>query len=232
MTSGRPVRWPAAVATVVAVAAAVRLARSRHRRSLHPRGRSFTGELRIAGTHRPLGAALLDDAATHPVTLRVSKAVGMRGELPDVRGLAIRIHLPGRDFDLLLDSTGRRIRHFPLPRRTFNTPYGTITSYRTGQGRKVYLSAQPDPHHAGAEGGRFVLSAGEPLGEVTVGRRLPPEDDAALAFDPVRNSLPDLHPTGFVHGTRALAYRWSQRWRGVTPADRNPSAVTRTAANR
>lgn len=154
-------------------------------------------------------------------------AIGTRGDRPDVRGLAIRVHLPGRDFDLLLDSTGRRLRRFSLLRRTFNTTYGTLTSYRTGPGRKVYLRADPDPDHTGG----FVLDAGRPFAEVTVGRPLSPGADAALAFDPVRNALPDLHPTGLVHAARAFACRWSQRWRGATPARPNPHAVKSTAAH-
>lgn len=227
MRSGRRARWATAAAATAAVATGVRLARSRHRRSLHPRGRSFAGELRTYGTGHPLGAALLDQEATYPVTLRVSKAIGTRGDRPDVRGLAIRVHLPGRDFDLLLDSTGRRLRRIPLLRRTFNTTYGTLTSYRTGYGRKVYLRAGPDPDHTGG----FVLDAGRPFAELTVGRPLSPGADAALAFDPVRNALPDLHPTGLVHAARAFAYRWSQRWRGAAPAHPNPDAVKSTAAD-
>jgi hypothetical protein len=239
-------RWLAAA--VAAVALTVRATRSRHRRSLHPAGRSFTGDLHITAADPPIGATLLDQTASYPVTLRVSKAAGTPGSLPDVRGLAIRVHLPGRDFDLLLDSTGRRVRHFPVPRRSFNTPYGTITSYRagsssrgrapdrgrrtgrpggTGRGEKVYLLAEPDRRH-----GLILWAGDQTVGRVTIGRPLPPSEDAALAFDPVRNSLPDLHPSGFLHAARAFAYPWSQRWRRAAPAPQNPAAVRRAGAHR
>jgi hypothetical protein len=242
MKPRHPAGWAAAAA---ATAFAVRLTRSRRRRSLHPEGRSFAGELRMTPAGRPFGAVVLDRPARYPVTLRVSKAVGTRGDRLDVRGLAIRVHLPGRDLDLLLDSTGRRIRHLPLPRRSFDTPYGTIVAYRTSHHDKLDLLAEPDPDGPSlgrsvtsvAPGDRLLLSVrrgteAHTVGRVTFGRPLPPSADAELAFDPVRNSLPDLHPTGFIHTTRAFAYRWSQRWRRAVPAPPDPSAVARTSARR
>jgi hypothetical protein len=71
-----------------------------------------------------------------------------------------------------------------------------------------------------------------PVGRVTLGSELPPSADAALAFDAIRNSSADLHPSGAAHGVRALAYPLSQWWRGVTPPPGNPRAVARTAAHR
>jgi hypothetical protein len=235
MSSGSTARW-AALATATALT--VRFVRSRRRRSLHPVGRSFAGELELRDR-------------THPdhyrVTLRLSKSLGTRGTRPDVRGLAIRVHLPGRDLDLLLDSIGhgRLLRHLPMPRRGFDTGYGTITAYRSGHLGKIHLFAEPDPDGPAlgrtldgvAEGDRLVLKvrkgrAERTVGVVTLGRALSPSADAALAFDPVRNSGPDLHPTGILHGVRAVTYRWSQRWRGAAPARANPAAVTRAGAHR
>lgn len=227
-------RWPAAAAAVAAAGVAVRVARSRHRRSLHPAGRSFAGELRTLGP----------EADRFPVTLRVSKAMGTRGDRPDVRGVAVRVHLPGRDLDLLLDSTGRHFRRLPLPRRSFDTPYSSITAYRTAYREKAYLLAEPDPDGPAlgrtlgtiAPGSRLLLQLRrrgglQTVGHVTLGRPLSAPEDAALAFDPVRNSLPGLHPSGWVHGARASAYRWSQRWRGAAPAPENRAGVARTRAH-
>jgi hypothetical protein len=229
-------RFAHVLAAGAGIALAVRIVRSRRRRSLHPAGRSFHGEFSDAGLlgHGP---------ARYPATVRVSKAIGTRGGRPDVRGLAVRVHRAGRDLDLLFSTSGRgRItRHLPKPRRTFDALYGTLTGYRIGTGEKVLLIARAAS--AGrrldevAEGDRFEVAvrndSGErPAGVVTLGRALSPAEDAALAFDPVRNSLPDLHPTGLVHGARAFAYRVSQRWRGARPAPDNPPAVARTAGPR
>jgi hypothetical protein len=238
-------------AAAVTVGLSRRVLRSRHQRSLHPAGRSFTGDLRVWGPDVPAGSDLIDRPGLHPVTVRVSKGIGTRAGRPDVLGLAIRVYRPGRGLDLLLSTAGRgRLsRHLPAPRSTFDTFYGTITPYRTGTGRKVYLAAGPDGEGpplgdtlesvitAARRGAQLVLTVDHdgtdrPFAEVTFGLPLPDAADAALAFDPVRNSSADLHPTGTVHGLRAYAYRFSQLWRGVAPAPDNPSAVARTAGHR
>jgi hypothetical protein len=236
------------VAAAVVGALGVRIARSRNQRFMHPDGRSFAGELRVTGI-RDTGSALIDRSGRHPVTVRISKGVGTRAGWPDVLGLAVRVYGPvaGHRCDLLLSSAGRgRVtRHLPLPRRTFDARYGSILPYRTGTGRKIYLSAEPaaDGRPLGRtleavvtaaerDGARLVLAAdGQPFGTVIFGDLLPATTDAALAFDPVRNAPDDLHPTGTVHGVRALAYRLSQRWRGARPADPDTQAVIRTATH-
>jgi hypothetical protein len=244
------VRAALLVITASGVAAlGVRLARSRHRRSLHPDGRSFTGELEVWGLDVPVGSDLIDRPGQHQVTIRLSKGVGTRPGRRDIRGVAIRVHGSGRGPDLLLSTTGtgRVTRHVPAPRNSFDACYGSITSYRSGSGRKVYLTAGPDPEGlplgptlesvaAAAEhhGARLLLYVDHdvtdrPFGRVRFGSLLPPATDAALAFDPIRNSSTDLHPSGTIHGVRAFAYRLSQRWRGAAPAPDNPAAVARTA---
>jgi hypothetical protein len=237
------------VTAAVVTAAAVRAVRSRHQRSLHPDGRSFTGELTVTGLPGT-GAALLERPGRHPVTLRISKGVGTRPGFPDLFGVAIRVHGPvcGHKCDLLFSTagSGRFSRHVPMPRRGFDTVYGSILAYRTGTGRKLYLSARPDPDArplgrtlesvvtaAERDGARLILMADdEPFGSVRFGPPLPAEVDAALAFNPVTHTGPDLHPTGLVHASRAVAYRLSQRWRGVRPSAADPDATARTAAHR
>jgi hypothetical protein len=237
-------------AAAAVIALGIRLARSRNRRVLHPDGRSFTGELRVWGSGPAIGADLVDCPGRHPVTVRLSKGIGTRPGRPDIMGVAIRVHGAGRDDDLLLSSagTGRVTRHLPAPRRTFETWYGSITSYRSLDRHKVYLAACADP--AGVPLGRslesvaaaarsgqgrlllYALRDGStiPFGRVTFGAALPSAADAALAFDAIRNSSADLHPSGTVHGLRALAYPLSQRWRRVSPPSGNRRAVARTAA--
>jgi hypothetical protein len=218
---------------------------SPRRRLLHPAGRSFAGELEIAGEFP--GTDVFGKATRYRVTVRVSKGVGTRGRRADVRGLAIRLHLPGRDLDLLLSTAGRGrlTRHLPALRRSFDTTYGSITAYRSGTHRKVYLFAHPDPDGPAlgdtlrevGEGDRLLLGfcrdgVAHPIGRITLDRALTADADAALAFDAVRNSRPDLHPSGLVHGIRAFAYRFSQRRRGATLVPDNPAAVARTNAHR
>ncbi|BEL05576.1 hypothetical protein Q0Z83_037670 [Actinoplanes sichuanensis] len=211
----------------------VRVVRSRHRRSLHPAGRSFTGELEIWGADPPAGSTLTDRPGRHPVTVRLSKGVGTRGDRPDILGLAVRTSTA----DILLSTTGRGrlTRHLPIPRRTFDSRYGSITAYRAGDGHQVHLGAEPTAGDrplgrtlaglttAARRGADITLHVrsgrvDRPFGRLTVGRPLSPAADATLAFNPVHNAAADLHPTGLIHGSRALAYRLSQRWRRVPPA--------------
>ncbi len=241
---------PALAAAALGTAVAVRVARSRERRFLHPDGRSFTGDLEVWGTLEPTGAELLDRPGRHPVTLRISRGIGTRPGRPDILGVAVRVHGPvaGRRHDLLFSTagTGRVLRHVPVPRLSFDTVYGSILPYRTGTGRTFHLGVHADPDTgplgrtlesvvAAAEhdGAALMLAladgaAVEVVGRVRFGALLGPGQDAALAFDPVRNVPEDLYPTGFVHGTRSLAYPLSQRWRGTRPAASNPAAVART----
>jgi hypothetical protein len=237
------------VATAAAAALAVRVVRSRHQRFLHPDGRSFTGELTVTGLPGA-GSALLERPGRHPVTLRISKGMGTPPGVGDLFGVAVRVHGPvcGRKCDLLFSTAGqgRLGRHVPMPRRGFDAFYGSILAYRTGTGRKLYLSARPDPDArplgrtlesvvtaAERDGARLILMADdEPFGSVRFGPPLPAEMDAALAFNPVTYTGPDLHPTGLVHASRAVAYRLSQRWRGVPPPAADPDATARTAAHR
>jgi hypothetical protein len=241
-------------AAAVATAVAVRAAHSRDRRFLHPDGRSFTGDLEIWGALEPTGAGLLDRPGRHPVTLRISKGLGTRPGRADILGVALRVHGPvaGRRHDLLFSTAGRGrvLRHVPVPRRSFDTAYGSILPYRSGSGRTFHLGVQADPDGkalgrtlesvvaaAGHDGAGLLLAladgtAVEVVGRVRFGAVLPATQDAALAFDPVRNVAPDLHPTGTVHGTRAFAYPLSQRWRGARTAAPNPAAVARTNLHR
>lgn len=222
-----------ALAAAAGTALAVRVARSRHRRFLHPDGRSFRGSLHVWGRPEPVGSALLDRRGDYPVTVRVSKGAGTRPGLPDVLGLAVRVHGPGADLLLSTAGRGRVLRHVPVPRHGFDTWYGSILAYRTGTRRKVYLGGEPDPDGtpwgrtlesvvaaAAHDGARLILFADDrPFGRVTFGAALPAAADAALAFDPIRNSMPDLRPTGAIHGVRTFAYRAGQRWRGARPAN-------------
>jgi hypothetical protein len=245
---GLGVRVLSFTVAVAAAALGVRAARSRHRRSLHPAGRTFTGRLDVWGAPAAAGSDLVDRPGRHDVTVRLSKGAGTRGSLPDVLGVAIRVHgadVPDRDLLLSTTGRGRLTRHLPIPRRSFDTVYGSITPYRNRDGAEIHLSAGPDRNGAAlgrtlasvldAVGGDrdvgLLLYAGvgdlyagvgdaRPFGRLVLGRELPAGADAALAFDPVGNAPADLTPTGLLNATRAVAYRASQRWRRVSPPRR------------
>ena len=214
-------------AAAVATAVAVRAARSRDRRFLHPDGRSFTGDLEIWGALEPTGAGLLDRPGRHPVTLRISKGSGTRPGRADILGVALRVHGPvaGRRHDLLFSTAGRGrvLRHVPVPRRSFDTAYGSILPYRSGSGRTFHLGVQADPdgEPLGRTLGRSSRRPGTTardccwradgdarLGRMRFGAVLPATPDAALAFDPVRNTT--RGPASDRHRARhprASAYR-------------------------
>lgn len=110
--------------------------RSRHRRLLHPDGRSFTGELQVDGLDVPIGWGLIGRSGRYPVTVRLFKGVGTRPGRRDIRGVAIRVDDSGSGPDLLLSSTGngRLTSHLPLPRSSFDTRYTSITALSHGFG--------------------------------------------------------------------------------------------------
>src|SRR3954466_11741326 len=113
----------------VAAALGVRIAHPPPRRLLHPEGRSFTGGLETGGRPLPIGSALTDRAGRYPATVRISKGAGTAPGRADILGLAVRLHGPdGSEWDLLLSTAGagRFTRHVPLPRRSFDTRYGSI----------------------------------------------------------------------------------------------------------
>lgn len=233
----------------------LRVVYARKHRILHPAGRSFTAELQVWGTgDAPTGSALIDRPGRYAATVRISKGGGTPAGWPDVLGLAVRVHGPGpgekRDLLLSTAGTGRVSRHLPAVRRSFATRYGSILAYRTGTSAKFQLAAEPDPDGvplgrtlasvvgaAGRDGAPFLLSVDDgttlrPFGRVTLHEMLSRAADADLAFDPVRNTTADLHPTGLIHASRASAYRLGQRWRRARPAPPDPAAVMRTAAHR
>lgn len=181
---------------------------------LHPRGDVVRARLDRHGLHPGVGVPFLDQAGTDQVLVRISRAVGLPGPLPDIHGLAVRVPLAGGDpGDLLLATTGRgRVTRFVLtPSRTpGGRPMTTLLPYRTPTGA-VLLGAQVvDDRHvtlscAGWSG------AWRRFGELT----LAPGDvgDPEIDFDPVRHQVPGLEVPGWVSRLRAPAYRQARRSR-------------------
>ncbi|MET8121740.1 phosphodiesterase [Micromonospora sp. NPDC005189] len=236
---------PAATAVERATAA---LSRLRRGRLLHPAGRSFVGEVLIWGTPGPpTGVAMLDYPGRYRATVRLSKGTPTPGSWPDVLGLALRLHSgAGLPFDLLVSSSGAApaLRNLPLPRRCFTGTYSTIMCYRVGP-RRLWLAALADPDSVSlgrslttvaaatrTDTPRLVLAVASavgpwrPVGQVSIGAQLSAEEDAALAFDPVRNLPPELRATGPLAWLREQTYRGSRRARGATAQSGGSTATT------
>ncbi|MEV4659821.1 hypothetical protein [Micromonospora sp. NPDC049301] len=85
---------------------------------------------------------------------------------------------------------------------------------------------------ARADAPRLVLAVASavgpwrPVGQVSIGAQLSAGEDAALAFDPVRNLPPGLRAAGPLTWLREQTYRGSQRARGATVQSGGSDATT------
>lgn len=192
--------------------------RGRRRRALHPTGRLVPAVLDRYGSRPDTGVPWLDEPGTDEVVVRLSRATGLPGPLPDVLGLALRVPLEdGRHGDLLLSSTGLgRVTRFLLrPVRHEAVGYTSLFPYRAAAG-PVLLAAIPVP----GEGSRFHLAWARPTGSwhrFAVLRLTDPDTDGddALAFQPVERPVPGLPSYRWAADLRRPAYAGSRRARGV-----------------
>jgi hypothetical protein len=159
-----------------AVAAAMgTAARLRRGPAIHAVGTAYRARLDVGGTAlsgRRTGSALLDEAATRPALVRLSRGAGLPRALPDVLGLAIRLDgtsEPERPQDLLLDSCGDGPvgRHLVRPGVSVTRGhYGTLIAYRVGERRRHLGAVAEAPggrvDHGEATGRAFTLVTAEP----------------------------------------------------------------------
>jgi hypothetical protein len=91
-------------------------------------------------------AAWLDEPGEDHGIARLSRAVGLPGQVPDIMGLALALHGPtATHYDLLLASTGRgRLMRFALTLRRDLTRafYSPLLPYASASG-PVLLAAEP-----------------------------------------------------------------------------------------
>jgi hypothetical protein len=188
-------------------------ARLRGARLMHPVGRAFKATLEAPpGGRLRTGSRLLDAPGRHRVTVRVSKATATPPGWPDVFGLAIR----WCGFDLLLSSSQHRplLRHLFLPRRGQAGFYSSLAAYRTPRYRRLFLGARLDP-----DGRTATIAAAtrfgrwQPIARLQLRRRLSRRHSARLAFNPIRNTPPDLRAVGLLQRLRDPIYRGSQAGR-------------------
>ncbi|MDQ1041108.1 hypothetical protein QFZ75_007524 [Streptomyces sp. V3I8] len=218
-----------------------RLARLRHAPALHPTGLTCTAELEVVddGGGR-WGVPWLDTPGRYAATVRLSRAAGLPGRLPDGLGLAVRVEDaagPGRPLDLLLTSSGRgrAVRRLPLPRAdALGGPYSTLLKYRVG-GHHRLLAAFPRQDRAPVHGDpaslRDALAAGplvldlcagsagrtwRAFAVLTVGAPLPVPREESVDFDVYAHSVPGFGPGSALAAVRRAAYRGSRAGRHRT----------------
>ena len=194
----------ALLATATRSLAAVRPAA----KPLHPEGLLVRGRIYRHGLSPGTGVPWLDDSGEDEVVVRLSRAIGLPGGLPDIHGLAVRIPLQdGEHGDLLFASTGwGRLSRFVLTasRSPQGRPMTTLLPYHAPRG-PLLLGARAD----GAE--TFELSCASAGGDwrpfADLRFSLAPSGDGPIDFDPVTNRLPGLEQYPSVAALREPSYR-------------------------
>ena len=199
------------------------IARRRGGKPMHPRGAVVDAVLERYGATPPFGVPWLDEVATDPVVVRLSRGAGLPTPLPDLLGLAIRLEHESARVDLLLSSTGRGrlTRLVPVPRVDAQSPYGSMMAYTSAAG-SVRLAALPEatgvdsdpaPVADAARRGELVFTLAAAVGREewrpfarlrSTGAREPL--DPTVRFDAVRNPPPGLRADGPMARFRAPAY--------------------------
>ncbi|WP_235027293.1 phosphodiesterase [Dietzia psychralcaliphila] len=203
------------------VAAAVtRLARPK---ALHPKGVVAHATLSVTGIGRT-GSPLLDITGRWPATVRFSRAVGLPDAVPDIGGMAIRIHADS-PVDILLASTGLG----PITRYVLTTGWRTTGRTMTSMfpvriaGRQLLLAAIPT-----GDGGTWTLQHATPLGKwETLGRLTVDtweDDDKDLHFDPIGNRLPGSRYPRLLGALRDPSYPAPDEGPDETP-DESPDDI-------
>lgn len=182
---------------------------------LHPQGTTFAAELHRHGSPEPIGVPWLEQGGTDQVLVRLSRAVGLPGPLPDVAGLALRLRRgQTRYADLLLASTGWNplSRHLLLPALGSDAPLSSLLPYRSPAGPLVIgARRQPGEEHRFALSWAVVGGRWHRFADLTLTDELP--EDADVSFDPVLNPLPGLEQYGWVERVRERSYAAARRSR-------------------
>lgn len=203
-----------------ALASAVRRARV-----FHPHGVLAQGHAELGGHWWPVQGLI-------PVTARLSRGVGIPDGLPDVLGLAVRLHRTIGPWDLLLASAQLSTRVVLLPARGWaSARYSSVTAYCAEDGPPTWVFAIPDTGQP-RTGSTTALIDGDPLhftlslatargeakaaGRITLDSPTAVADDEQPAFDPVINIPTELRMwPEWLAASRRAAYRASRGGRGA-----------------
>jgi hypothetical protein len=178
---------------------------------LHPEGEVRAGRLERHGRGPRSGVPWLDEPGEDPVEVRLSRAIGLPDALPDIHGLALRVHGTDGPGDVLLASTGtgRVTRHvLTASRDPRGRPLTTLLPYATDGGPVVLAADSLGPDE-------YRLSWSHParpwheFGTLYLDERR----DARISFDPVLNRVPGLQQYPWVTRLREPAYRRARRSR-------------------
>jgi len=203
-----------------------RLAQLRRARAFHPVGRVGRGRLVLHRTGSALARAL--GLGEHPVTVRLSRGIGLPSARPDLLGIAVRVEIHD-PVDLLFTTTSRAAwaHWLVLPARSWTSrPYSTVLPYDTGDDRLlITLTAATDWIRDASPAALAEVSERQPLAfdvqethHGTVGRLVVDQvgEDASIAFDPMLHARPTLRPARPLTALREAAYRGSRSGRRAT----------------
>lgn len=202
-----------AIGSVLAGAARQVTRLRRSSKPLHPAGTVVLGTLTRTES-ADSGVAWLDSIGTDEVLVRLSRAVGLPGTLPDIYGLALRIPAGGGHSDVLLASTGlgRLTRYLLTAGRDITArPLTTLIPYQTSRG-PLMIAADPVTGEPGdgSTGLRFELLWSVGFGpwvsfaELVIPSTSGPDPD--ISFDAVAHPPPGLRIYPWVRRVREPAY--------------------------
>ena len=184
----------------------------RRTKPLHPRGQVGGGVIDVASPLPELGVPLLAAAGSHACTVRWSRSVGLPKPMPDVEGLAIRIHDPVADLLFAATGTGPLGRFLLLPRRAgSHGAQTTLLPVATDAGAlllKVEPADEAEPpmlYDLAVSRGRAPWRS---VGSLRVHQWGP---DQVTRFDPVVNQVPGTRQYPFVRVLREPAYVMARR---------------------
>lgn len=174
---------------------------------LHPRGELLRGRLYRHGLWPTTEVDWLDQPGEDDVLVRLSRAIGLPGALPDIHGLAVRVPIEGGFGDLLFASTGwGKVSRYVLTaaRSPRARPMTTLLPYRSPVG-PLLLGARAN----GAESLELSCATHDSDFRVFADLRLSrcAVDDEDVSFDPVCHQLPGLEQYPAVELLREPAYR-------------------------
>lgn len=190
------------------------LSKARGKRVFHPIGQVYVASIDDA-------RGPLTGLATTEALVRMSKAIGTPGSLPDFYGLAIKLvdaWGPGADQDFLLVTSGDgpMVRHLLVPViEPLSKRFSSILPYSLDEGRATFGARITAPGR-GLENATIHLElsfggkAWRPVARLTA--RQPVDRD--VSFDPW-NSSPGLMPAGGLNALRRSAYEGSREARSA-----------------